>query len=63
MKARNASEPYTMTVHMTEGRKSRHKAHTVKAARHMAKALCGSANVVRITLAGPDGASELYSAA
>jgi hypothetical protein len=53
-------EPFTMMVVLTGGRKSSHKFFTMKSARHYAKGLCGNQNVVRISVAGPQGTAVLY---
>ena len=43
---------YLMTVNLTDNRRSTHKFHTIKSARHYAKSLCENNNVVSIKLSG-----------
>lgn len=62
MKSKSAKPQFKMTVRMIGDRKATHEFFTVKSARHYAKEICGNHNITKITLAGPDVSTMLFSA-
>lgn len=62
MRKRLKEPPYHLTAHLTENRRAKHTAFTLKAARHLAKTLCENDNVVSIDLTGVDiPSTRLYA--